>query len=43
MQQLGAAQVVELVAITSYYVMMAMLIGAFRFELPEGVTPAFID
>jgi 4-carboxymuconolactone decarboxylase len=43
MQQLGAAQVVELVAITGYYVMMAMLIGAFRFELPEGVTPGFID
>lgn len=43
MQHLGAAQVVELVAITGYYVMMAMLIGAFRFELPEGVAPAFTD
>jgi 4-carboxymuconolactone decarboxylase len=43
MQVLGEAQVVELVAITGYYVMMAMLIGAFRFELPEGVKPAFTD
>ena len=43
MQHLGAAQMVELVAITGYYVMMAMLIGAFRFELPEGVEPAFTD
>lgn len=43
MQQLGSAEVVELVAITGYYVMMAMLIGAFRFELPEGEEPAFKD
>jgi hypothetical protein len=43
MQHLGAAQVVQLVAITGYYVMMAMLIGAFRFELPEGEAPAFTD
>ena len=43
MRQLGAAEMVELVAITGYYVMMAMLIGAFRFELPKGVQPAFTD
>jgi hypothetical protein len=43
MQHLGAAQVMELVAITSNYVTMAMMIGAFRFELPEGVEPAFSD
>jgi 4-carboxymuconolactone decarboxylase len=40
---LGAEQVVELVAITGYYVMMAMLIGAFQFQLPEGEKPAFTD
>jgi 4-carboxymuconolactone decarboxylase len=43
MEQFGSGQIVELVAITGYYVMMAMLIGAFRFELPEGVQPAFTD
>ena len=43
MQHLGAAQMVELIAITGYYVMMAMLIGAFQFQLPEGVQPAFTD
>jgi len=43
MQAFGAAQVVELVAITGYYVMMAMLIGTFAFQLPEGETPAFTD
>jgi hypothetical protein len=30
-------------AVRRWHVMMAMLIGAFRFELPEGVEPAFKD
>jgi hypothetical protein len=38
---LGNKQMVELVAITGYYVMMAMQIGTFKFELPEGEVPAF--
>jgi 4-carboxymuconolactone decarboxylase len=40
---LGAKQLVELVAITGYYVMMAMQIGTFKFGLPEGEKPAFTD
>jgi 4-carboxymuconolactone decarboxylase len=40
---LGSKQLVELVAITGYYVMMAMQIGTFKFELPAGEKPAFVD
>ncbi len=43
MDRLGAEKVVELVAIVGFYVMLAMLIGAFQFQLPEGVEPAFTD
>lgn len=39
----GHKELVELIAITGYYVMMAMLIGAFDYQLPEGVKPAFVD
>ncbi|MCG6122144.1 MAG: carboxymuconolactone decarboxylase family protein [Microvirga sp.] len=43
MRLLGPKEFVELVAITGFYVLMAMLIGAFDFRLPEGVEPAFVD
>ena len=40
---LGAKDLVELVAITGYYVLMAMQIRTFNFELPPGEKPAFVD
>jgi 4-carboxymuconolactone decarboxylase len=40
---LGSKQLVELVAITGYYVMMAMQIGTFKFEMPPGEKPAFAE
>lgn len=40
---LGSKLLVELVAITGYYEMMAMQIGTFKFELPAGENPAFVD
>lgn len=43
MSVLGDKLLVELIAIVGFYTMMAMLIGAFQFQLPEGVEPAFRD
>jgi 4-carboxymuconolactone decarboxylase len=40
---LGPKDLVELVAITGYYTLMAMQIGAFNFELPPGEKPPFVD
>ena len=40
---LGAKDLVELVAITGYYTLMAMQIGTFNFELPPDEKPPFVD
>ncbi len=42
-ERLGANGLVELIALVGYYEMMAMLIGAFQFQLPEGVEPWFTE
>lgn len=42
-EALGARQLVELVAIVGFYTTIAMLIGTFRFALPEGTPPPFTD
>lgn len=43
MEALTPKGFVELIAITGFYVLMSMLIGAFQFQLPEGVKPEFVD
>lgn len=43
MDVLGDKNLVELIAVVGFYVLMAMQIGAFQFQLPEGVEPAFRD
>lgn len=43
MDRLGSENVVELVAMVGFYAMLAMQIGAFQFQLPDGVEPAFTD
>jgi 4-carboxymuconolactone decarboxylase len=40
---LGPKDLVELVAITGYYTLMAMQIGTFDFEMPPGEKPPFVD
>lgn len=40
---LGEKGVIELIALTGFYVMTAMLIKSFRFAMPEGVDPEFHD
>jgi 4-carboxymuconolactone decarboxylase len=40
---LGEKGVVELIALTGFYVMTAMLIKSFRFAMPEGASPEFHD